>query len=510
MPENITRTDTGSSDLPGAFPETPAAGLEDVKVNPRPATAGIGNPFQSKAGQSLPPQSEITSNRVIDGVTLDKESYEKSGGAPVLPNPITPESERDAGKLGMFGLPEQSKSMIPESSLPVAGGSGFATIQSAGAGSTTAQLAGQVPKEPRGGANIQSAGAGTTTAQLAGEVPKEPRGVPEVVQESQKEAHVNPEASANPEAVQEKSAMESELGKTVPEQPTTTESTIGGKATTIAGGAAATAGAAAAGTAAYVQSGKATEDAKASVPETVKDKLPESVKDKAGLNGAASNDSTTGPISNGSTTGPTLIAAAVPDQVQESIAEAHQSPEAASSATAVGEKSAVETELLKKIPADQSVGEPAPEVASTAATAESAPKPMMKSTEQPLMDTKPETSATAGPLTLPPEIAREAPMETRKETPKEAKPSAVATAASEHRIKPESRDISPMTRTDGGPSVTTGVGSSSTPQKSTASAAPSSPAASAKTNETDKKSKRRSGFFDKIKSLGHRHKKEEK
>ena len=58
--------------------------------------------------------------------------------------------------------------------------------------------------------------------------------VPEIVSESQKEAHVSPEASANPEAVEEKSAVEQELKAKVPEEPATDGLSAGQIGTTTA------------------------------------------------------------------------------------------------------------------------------------------------------------------------------------------------------------------------------------------------------------------------------------
>lgn len=65
----------------------------------------------------------------------------------------------------------------------------------------------------------------------------------------------------------------------------------------------------------------------------------------------------------------------VPEVVKESIQEAHTSPEAAASAEAVREKSQVEQELLSKVPDAEEAGEPAPTIAAaTSATAPSATK----------------------------------------------------------------------------------------------------------------------------------------
>jgi hypothetical protein len=58
-------------------------------------------------------------------------------------------------------------------------------------------------------------------------VPLESTKVPEVVKESQKEAGVEPEASAVPEEVKEKDAVEKELLSHVPVAPATSEGTAG-------------------------------------------------------------------------------------------------------------------------------------------------------------------------------------------------------------------------------------------------------------------------------------------
>ncbi|MCJ1352590.1 MAG: hypothetical protein MMC33_002574 [Icmadophila ericetorum] len=496
---------TASSDLPGSFPETPAAEPSEYSVNPipattgpgnpvqlepnekvpdpsalttntiastvkddpelmtsekdamkkeepeqtfgvapLPATTGVGNPIQLEPGEKVPHPSDFTNNNINSMVTLDKESYEKGSSAtPVLPAVVTPEAERDA-KGGMFGLPPISNNMIPESSLPMGNG-------------TTA-----MEKDP--GAVIQSSGPNTTTAALAGGVPIEPRGVPEVVSESQEEAGFAPEASANPEAVVEKTAVEKELESKVPEEAPTSEGmgtnaateaasanhegglTGGEIAALVAGGTVATAGAGAAAVGAMTS--------------------------KAEISGTA-------------------IAPIVPDVVQKSIAEAHQTPEAAASTTMVEEKSAMESQLLKRVKTEEAGGEPAP--TETAALSEIAP------------------TATGILKTETPAIGTGTSMMTTAETPAmtPAAKNVVAQAV-------DSRDISPMSKTPTAaqtqPIVTTGVGSTtttptSTPMKSEKSKM-ESPAMSTPTSSkngessstpTDKKSKRKSGFFMKIK-----------
>ena len=310
---------------------------QEFGVNPIPASSGIGNPVNLRPGEKVPDPSTFTKNTVDSTVTTDKASYENG--------PTAPKSSDAPPAIagGAFGvLPPVSKSTIPESSLPMGSsatsGGDPALIQSAGAGSTTAALAGQVPKEPRGvpqvvsdePPSLQSAGAGSTTAALAGQVPKEPRGVPHIVSESQEEAGVGPEASANAEAVKEKSAVEQELEKKIPEEAPTTEGSKG------------------------ASTGKLHEGESSCdifYAETI-------------ILGTA-------------------IAPTVPDTVQKSIAEANMSPEAAADTTEVAKKGQVESELLKSTSPTEQSGTPAP--SNTAATSETAPT------------TAPSTTAASGP-----------------------------------------------------------------------------------------------------------------
>ena len=421
-------------------------GAEDSEqtfgVAPLPATSGIGNPISLQPGEKVPQPSDFTRNTTTSYVTTDKESYENSGAAPQLPDVVTP--DKDGESLGgMFKMPGVGGIMIPESSLPMGDGA-----------------ASEVDKGPM----IQSAGPQTSTAALAANVPLEPRGVPEIVQASQQEAGTSTEASENKEAVKEKSAVEKELETKVPEAPAISESTDAavsegpsgeGKATAMAAGGVVAGGAVAA-------AGAASETSH-SVPASVQQSIDEMNKGSA-------------------------IAPTVPDVVQESIAESHQSPEAAGDKTMVGEKSAMEKELLSEVKRDDGAGEPAP--SSSAALTETAPAPTKSE------DIPPSTSKDSAPVTNAAAPAQ---------TP------ATGTAMKQAvQSQPDSRDISPMskpikqTQNQAQPTVTTGVGSSAAPQTSqqtdkAAPAAKPSPAASSST-APDKKSKRASGFFGKLKS----------
>ena len=189
----------------GSPPDTPFHDAQEFKVDPIPATAGIGNPINLRPGEKVPDPSTFNSNTINSTVTTDKASYENGPST-------TSSSQPSAAAGGAFGvLPVRTGQMIPESGLPMG------NQASQGVGPT-----------------VQSAGAGTSTAALAGLVPKEPRGVPEIVQESQQAAEVGPEASANPEAVAEKSAMEKELEGKLPKDAATSGTIINDTPTTDA------------------------------------------------------------------------------------------------------------------------------------------------------------------------------------------------------------------------------------------------------------------------------------
>ncbi|KAK5019929.1 Cruciform DNA binding protein [Cryomyces antarcticus] len=322
-------------------------------VAPIPATAGAGNPIHLAPGDKVPDPSTLTANTINSTVRTDAASYEKSdSGAPQLPPVLTPKSLREADGADMFGLGPSTGNMIPESSLPMGGGSASRA-------------------DP--GYTIQSAAPTSTTAQLAGQVPLEHRGVSTVVTESQHDAHVDPEASASPEAVTEKKEVEQELLEKVPEQPAAAESGVSarsadstaqqksessmsaGKIAGLAAGAAATMGAGVA-SAAYA----------------VKDKTVDTAQAASGYGGIlsslpASVQSATSSMNLGAGTSPPTFtssqdhtARGVPETVSKSIEQAHQSPEAAANPEAVSEKQVMEDELLRKIPSSEASGEHAP------------------------------------------------------------------------------------------------------------------------------------------------------
>ena len=439
-------------------------------VSPLPATGGFGNPVNLEPGQKVPQPSQFTGNTINTHVTTDKESYDKGSTAPQLPDVVTPQKERDSKGAGMFNLPAVSGTMIPESSLPM--------------GDTMAP-----EKDP--GAIIQSVGADATTARLAGNVPKEATGLPQMVQESQHEAGTDAEAGHNREAVREKSAVEKELESKIQEAPATSEGagqSVGSIGQNIGSGA--------------VVGGDSAPSQ--GLPASVQQSIDEMNKGSA-------------------------IAPTVPDVVQESISESHVAPEAAGNKAMVGEKRATEDELLNKVPTEDAAGKPAP--ATSAALTESAPAPTSTqgtttassdnaptsasdlATTEKSASSEPSVAAAAPPAASkgaksfptkssapPPTISEPAQNSDAQMTTAAAPATTPATA---RKSSDYSRDVSPMTKTDqqSKPAVTTGLGSSSAPEKSqsTPSQAADTPSPGAR-EATDKKAKRRSGFFDKLKA----------
>ncbi|KAK3044677.1 hypothetical protein LTS18_000642, partial [Coniosporium uncinatum] len=149
-------------------------------VAPLPATTAPGNPISLAPGEKVPQSSDYTTNSVDSNVKLDRESYEKSDAYPTQTSSTQPSGNTFLSYGGgIFGLPPVTNSMIPESSLPIGGDAARAADS---------------------GYTMQSAAPESTTTALAGAVLKEPRGIPEMVVDSQRDAHVDAEASANPEA----------------------------------------------------------------------------------------------------------------------------------------------------------------------------------------------------------------------------------------------------------------------------------------------------------------------
>lgn len=179
----------------------------------------------------------------------------------------------------------------------------------------------------------------------------------------------------------------------------------------------------------------------------------------------------------------------VPRVVKDSLAEAHQDPEAAANKTAVEEKKDLEKELQKKVDVEESAGAPAPTV--TAATQPIAPLLTLGGGAD---------SADVSPTSTPhPGRAAAAAIPTSQ--PKSSEPSGpTVTTGAETTATSETTTAKPA-----GPTVTTGADSAQTPATSDAKAdkpaqSPSTEAASSTNgSKSEKKKKRLSGFFSKLK-----------
>lgn len=434
--------------FPGSFPETPAATElnNPIGINPLPASAGALNPINLAPGEPVP--KDLKTADLNSNVKLDPESYEKADTLPGI----------DTSALN---IPAVGGVMIPESSLPM--GNGSANINSVSANSTTAALAAQVPKEPK---------------------------VPEVVKESQEKAGVDPEASGVASEVEEKKQVEEELKDKVPEAPSTSEGTGGqgtdkseGDKTLLETAAAATAGLGAAAAAyAFAAKDKAVELA-GQTPASVQEKLPTSVQETIATGAKETKIEEVSPE--------------VPTEVKDSIVEAGKSPEAAANTTAVGEKAAVEAELLKEVKTVNATGEPAP-------------KPEEPSSEKVAAGVPTEVKDSIAEAGKSPEAAAntEAVGEKKAVEAELLKEVKTVNATGEPAPKPEepvvTKDVPETSTPPNGATAAAGNGAGNgagpstptTPGKSTKT----DPATPNSTKSDQKKKSRVSGFFGKLKS----------
>jgi hypothetical protein len=423
MPSTIHRTGPGATtnalagevpieqkveeEMPGGFPETPApvdSNVDTFSVNPIPATAGAGNPItlapgepvphhstltdntinttvrddeelkkadlgsqtvsaavlpafpghgnpvSIAAGESLPPHQTVTDHTLTSNVKLDQASYEAPAGVPSFPQSASTIDRDAASAAAATGL--GSTNIIPESSIGVGNDapSGLPTVHSVGGTSTTNDLAGQQPIETR------------------------------------KEAYVTDSATAAPSS----------------------STSNGGILGAITGGVAA-AGAAAAGAAVYLN-----EKSKETTGVDALSKLPESAQSNI-KDLKEQNDSTSG------TAAATSTSSAVPSEVTSSQKAAHVDPEAAANPAAVSEKSAVEKELLTKVPAADAAA-----VSTTGSAANAVPAAVLSSQSKAHADPE----AAANPVAVGEKSAVEQELLKKVNTSQEAgEPAPTATAA---------------------------------------------------------------------------------
>lgn len=470
-------------------------------------------------------------------------------------------------------LPEDLKSPGAEPSVA-------AVMSGVTPASTTAALAAGVPKESEKQANgtdtraavVSSAAPESTTAELAKEVPREQNGAvpgsfPETpAKEGEQQLSVNPIPASsgigNP--------IQLAPGESVPHPSTFNPNTVESTVRTDDAAYAADAGA-------NIVPGVSTADASASqpsafaVPPVSKDMIPES---SLPMGDAAQVPTDAGvTIQSAAPTSTTAMLAAavplesrrredtqgapagdVPDVVKASMAEAHQSPEAAANAEAVKEKEDVEHELQQKVSATQGgegtqaapVSDVPEVVKSSMAEAHQSPEAAANAEavrekedvehelQQKVSATQVEADA-AAPVGEVPEPVQKSIAEAHQAPEAAASPEAVkekkqveeelqskvpeqnvagepaptvsaatATTAPAATGNPPSTELSPRSTpppSTGGPTVTTGVAAAKTSEVSAPQPATTSTPSGAQAKDVakDKKKKRSSGFFSKLK-----------
>ncbi|OAA53010.1 hypothetical protein ISF_09073 [Cordyceps fumosorosea ARSEF 2679] len=280
-------------------------------INPLPASETGVNPINLKSGEKVPP--ELTAGDIHKHVKLDKESYEKSDSLVGIPNPAD--------------VPAAGPNTIPESSLPMPQN---ATINTVAPGATTAALAGQVPVESK--ATDSTSGTDDKKKKKKNKKKNEKK-----KQKKAAAAAANGNGTANADADDndndDDNSDEAEQQKG-DQSVAATATAVGGSVAAVA--AAVAAGATAAASKVSEQAAPTVDAAKSAATEAINRNLPDAAKEKL-------------PQQAKELLGQQETAQGVPDEVTESIQEAGKSPEAAANAAAVQEKKAVESELLKEV-----------------------------------------------------------------------------------------------------------------------------------------------------------------
>ena len=438
------------NDIPGAFPETPAAEPSSFGVAPLPATGhsnvqssvttskedyenadgegAAGGPFTTQ------PILEPGQQSLGDSATTSKEAYDKVGSSAsddqqVSVNPLPATGHKDiqssvttskedyekAGALGVAGAAiagagayvasafskpkEDDKNVIPESSLPMNSkgtdtpDAGPFISSSAGPGTTTAELASKVPLEPKREAQVMpstgsattndpapflaSSGPGSTTAGLVSQVPLEPH----------RDAQIGGSTTANDPApflaASGAGSTTAGLASQVPLEPHRDAQVSGSAAPEApqvlkdetASPFISSAGSGA--TTAALASQVPLESKREGVVGGEESVPPAVAADMSAverelLQKVPESQATGAPASAaGAQTSYYGLATSVPEPVEKSISQAHASPEAATETSAVAEKSAMERELQATVPVVNTAGEPAPVL--SAATSSTAP-----------------------------------------------------------------------------------------------------------------------------------------
>lgn len=390
-----------------------ASEQQQFSVNPLPASNTPTNPINLKAGEPVP-KSDFSAKEVGANVKLDKDAYEQAdasnlgidAGKPFLPEVVTPYETRAKEGRGVLDLPPISAGMIPESSLPIVGNASTAAekrtkvpaiVKDSQAEAGALAEASEVPASVEQKAAVESelksevspvpsaaegntikdsatgvaqtatsyassaaayasstiasvaAAAGITSATGADGLPAA-AAVPEIVKDSQVQAHAPAEASADPLAVEKKAEFESELKTEIPAAPATAgDATITDQAKAAVEGAGATVAATAVAAQEYA---KATSPPKPSEESAINAAKTSTQFTPVVVNGVSS--STTEAVSLPSATkAPVGPANSVPEPVKDSQAAAGVAPEASGVPSAVAAKESVEAQLTKEVkPAD--------------------------------------------------------------------------------------------------------------------------------------------------------------
>ncbi|CAD0090620.1 unnamed protein product [Aureobasidium mustum] len=398
----------GFEDLPGQFPITPMADLNQFTVNPIPATEGPSNPVKLPAGEPVPHPSTLTSNTIqstvrddpelkkaatsTDGANESRERELNENDLPGAYAPSTAEEEKeDTHAFGVnpipatagignpiklpAGEPVPHPSKITSNTVQstVRDGSQYG-VSDTGAPVLPPVLDRQSEAEANGASmfNLPPIGGNMIpesslpmgddntgrlpdfenafTSSLAGQVPLEPRGargVPGVVSESQEAAHVSPEAAANPEAVREKAAVENELKQTVSAENENDNAFVERSPVADAASSVSQAASNTASSVSQTASNATQAVSDSHVPEAVAGGLAAA---GATAIGAAllAKDKLSEAYQHA--TEPTPASKEVPDVVTESQERARAEPEASASSEAVREKAAFEDELRHAVP----------------------------------------------------------------------------------------------------------------------------------------------------------------
>ncbi|KAI1363747.1 hypothetical protein F5Y08DRAFT_308672 [Xylaria arbuscula] len=459
--ENKETAEQGDkSALPGAFPETPAAELNNegaFGVNPFPAAAGAVNPIKLAPGEKIP--EELSTEGASDNVKLDPESYEKSDALP-------------------GGVPAILSSAAPES--------------------TTAALAADAPIETKVPEIVKE-------SQEKAHVDPEASAVPEEVEEK---AAVEKELLDKVKAAP--TTSEGTAGKgteKIEDVVTPGEAAASIAAAVSAAAAAAVAGAVVAKDVAVDKTQDALAAAQTTatsaatqLPDSVKEKLPESVQ---GAIGTTQKEETREEVS-----------PEAPAEVKASITEAGISPEAAANTEAVEDKKTVEAELLSQVKAVDSAanGEPREEISSgipatvkesitesgrspEAATNTEAVEEKKAVETELLKEVKP--TETAGETAGEPAKKEEAPPALAVPATTEAPATSVAAATTETPAVETSEATEQKTTTNGAKAAT----DPTTPAKPAETSPPSSSKAGDSPATGEKKKKNRlSAMFGKVKA----------